>query len=1555
MNPSSLTHDSSGVRIGVTLICVSLCMALPLQKVVAGKVSATSGRPTVGAPASFSLPAAGRVSKWEAENATRKGDWRKTSNARSSGGCFLTPSTADSASTLSFTFQSSEPANIQVWPVFGPHSDRRPARRFPFPLERRPGPDVIDWWQKGTMKVLYVTSPELGRVSAYDERTEKMIASERVGEWIADLVVDREQDRIWVADAIGNRVLALRCSDLSKVQEIPVPAMPWSLSLSGRTLYVGCRKGKHVVAVDTRNGTQVATVAVPFEVASVEATSGESPRVIARPLPLVFDLEAQKQIDTDTERYPFRRRTSAETGAPKKPGWKRYEIGGAHTLKVSAFTDKGLVTSTVDTHSVTDDPSRKVQSPNVPILRDSPGPEYMVAAQGRLYFTSPTTGRVGVVDMATDKLLPSIDVGGYVSDIVFHLPTNLIAAADATNNQVVLIKVSVESAGTIHARVPVPAGPVTIETFLPPAWLKGVKPQLYVGCWAAKQVVALDPALLQTTWQANLPGEPLMLGFLMPPNSGWWPLIPTDRLPLEMRTRLGVLQPSRSLDPITLQDAGPLDPATPFKRHTEVSFDVTGGKKVFSVDNQHTIRVALQDPTNNVLEQRWLDTTPVTDSQQEEDGSALRETDDPGAVSIALDGGKPFPWRRELWMSPEQEQLQQSETAEFWEWNATHFSLPPGKHVLTIKTTSEFTQIDALRVKRTLKGWADLKVIGAPPNAEAVSERYRSLFYDKEPVRFDVSISNNLQKPQTITMQYQVTNYLAEKVATGQSSITVDAQDRRSEQIHLPLKQTGTFTLSVAIRSPQGERRVECRFLRIPKLDHPRMLFRKEDMGTIRTNIERNPALYENYFAWLRRQCDREGFLPAGLTVGTFSPKLPAAQKLLPNGGGWRRYDLGWRLLAVQFGAMFDQSSPRRDYFRGRIADIIKEARADNYVTFHHHGPFFPGTEAALFDLVAATPGQADESVKKMRDFFHGYLGDMNVLPWTLACIEEPLTPRERQVLWHIGEWFFNVDRYFDSHMGRRGGQRWLNDRTGCYCPYAGYGYSFIYLRNFLNEPQFQERNIVRGFLTHTELIHPMRDNSQMLGPVGPRGEPLKWLDSVLCQHPLLKSKYAWEGLLQKLQQPTLASAEADKLLQNLDSASTSTPMAFVVPIGLALGWYDPKAPEVQFKDTPSTILFDKEGEAVLRSHWKPEATEVYFTAGIRDHVYRHQPTHLQIAKAGEFLLGTASSWGDDGNSDPGKTWGNVVVIEPSDWLRQWGENKRHPRAEEYCVFNRFSDETYRYITRNQRMVGYSPAEGGFGGGLDLHGHTESVYVQEGDMLAYETWPDFDYVAGDATNAWPVGLANEVYRQVVFVKPDVVVVYDRLALGPKADRAYWIAATGSQLDIKDRKFTVRSGDASMSGEVLMPSHSRLQSFDPAQPNKYSNTPPFSATNPWFLFDGATKKQKVLEVHSDTSSRKLEYLIVLRVSDKPAAPTLTVRSIAEMQHVGAEFRCGNQTVKVRFRRDGDIGGDITTTTGGKAVQRELVQKVDDNYRHWSKDPRYRKWTSDPAYSFLHISQ
>jgi hypothetical protein len=261
-----------------------------------------------------------------------------------------------------------------------------------------------------------------------------------------------------------------------------------------------------------------------------------------------------------------------------------------------------------------------------------------------------------------------------------------------------------------------------------------------------------------------------------------------------------------------------------------------------------------------------------------------------------------------------------------------------------------------------------------------------------------------------------------------------------------------------------GEVRRTLYFLRLPKLERPRLLARKQQLELARAQIARYPNLFARYFAWLKEHLSEPHMLPVSLVRSEFTAALPPEQQKLS-----RRYDFAWRLIALQFAAMM-LPEPEKEQLRRQVLQVLKSGKADYYCHFHHHGPFFPGFVAAFLDLVAADIGENAQEVRQLREFLATRLGDMNVFAWTLAAMGDPPSERERMLLWHLMTWTVNAERYFTVHAGKRGGTWWLNQRTACHCPFGAYAFAFFYLRHFYGEDRYHYRTFVRGFLTHVRL-----------------------------------------------------------------------------------------------------------------------------------------------------------------------------------------------------------------------------------------------------------------------------------------------------------------------------------------------------------------------------------------------------------------------------------------------------------------------------------------------------
>jgi hypothetical protein len=279
---------------------------------------------------------------------------------------------------------------------------------------------------------------------------------------------------------------------------------------------------------------------------------------------------------------------------------------------------------------------------------------------------------------------------------------------------------------------------------------------------------------------------------------------------------------------------------------------------------------------------------------------------------------------------------------------------------------------------------------------------------------------------------------------------------------------------------------------------------------------------------------------------------------------------------------------------------------------------------------------------------------------------------------------------------------------------------------------------------------------------------------------------------------------------------------------------------------------------------------------------------------------------------------------------------------DERRVINRFAPETLGYAMRDYRLSGFMPSNynwffsGGHGYGyydISLHSHTRHPFMKDGQVLAYETWPQFDYVASDAANAWPLDQVSEMYRQLVFIRPDVVVIYDRVALGPKGGGTAWISAVAPTLNIEKNFFTVSNDKARLLAEVLMPQEGKVA------PLNLSGKYPYPAAQKTFV-----------QIVPANRTSLAEYLVLMQTG--VADPTSLSPSLECNDRTAAlNFAYGNKKISIQFNRVGDVGGKIAIQEGWRTLRHDFAGKIDDSYHNWKSYPLYKRWTTEPAFRFL----
>jgi len=1447
---------------------------------------------------------------WQAEDAKPSGQWQRISRSDADGGAFVQ---VDGEGTLEFRFATTSPTTLRVWPVWWQHGPCRAAWRFPYPLERALGPDAVD-----TMGGLVCfTAPCAGRVGVVDGADEKLVRSIDVGGYLADLVADPDRGVVWVADALGARVVAIDPQNGTQRAEVTVPQEPWSLLLHEGQLLVACREGKSIATVDPASARVVRLVQTPACPTNLSLAPGDDGRVVVRFEPAIFTMADGTPQAVDRLECP-----AGENRAKAKAGRTTFEAPEADTLRATAGgkTTEIRFAESLGTGRATG----------------------LVPVGQTLFFTVPETGRVGVIEAEGTAVAAAIDVGGSPADMCLDAGRGQLWVADSASDRVVVIDAKTRA---VAAEVRgVGQGPRSITYvnevaiqrpyLLPPTRIDRV----FVVSGEGRSLTVIDAGERRVIARQSLDGPGRRVAAIPTPPNGWWPNMADDRMAFALTPRVAA-----ELDPALLSGADLAPAASTMalpsslqrRGKTVARFGAAAREKTFTADNQLVL---------GVDGRRWVDVSAVTDPQLAP-ARALTEEDQPGSITVSLDGGPEFDWTRQVWMAPTNEAFLVNGSESFAQWNAPAFEIEPGEHVIRVRATENGVALDALRAWRSGEGVCDVRLTPLPEAAHAgvTLPGYYGVFYDNESPEFRLTLSSLTDGATTVGGTYELRNYMGEVVDGGTlEPVTLRPGSPRDVNLRFTPTETGRFHLTVHVNTEQGPIARTFDFARLPKLEHPRLIYRADQKEAIRRRIAEHPRLFARYTAWLRRKSAETGgrfperFMPPGLTAADLVTARPEGMSAddAGNAYAWRMYELGWRILACQFASEFLEPEGER-VLGQRVDELLGKGKTDYYCEFHHHGPFFPGAVAGAWDMAPASTRNST----KLKETFEDRLGDMNVYPWTLVTLEEPITPQTRATVAKIMQWENNLENYFAVHQGTRGGSWWQNPWTGCNCPVHGQVLGFLFSSNLLGETRLFEKQLFTGFLTFTRLVDPLSDRRGVLPATrGPQGEPWRFISCALPRHPLEATLYQWDEWYRKLDGdlPQPEDEAVDRLMElegmELDGQLVGGSSRFVTgvfaPIALALGWYDPAQPRVERSELPETTLFDVEGWATMRSDWGPDATEVSFISGVRDHTYRHQPNHFMIVRGGQFLVGTPSTWSDDGNCNP--AWGNVVVTGDK-WLDRWSMSLEAPRYTEKALINRFSAETWAYIGRDRRLTGFSPAENGFGGGIDLHGHTQTLLTQEGRVVAYETSPAFDYVAGDAAGAWPTSEVRQALRQLVFVKPDLVIIYDRLVPSDPEAPARWLACVGTRVSTDGARFRVSAGGARLLGEFVLP-------------------PRAMVTTPAPIGPFAWKDQTPIAVEASAEGGQVEFLTVLRVGGANLTrPRVT--PLRSGDRVGARVVAGESSVEVLFDRQGPAGGAIRLRTPKGAVARDLASGVEDTYAKWRDDPRYTRWVSEPRFAFI----
>ena len=258
--------------------------------------------------------------------------------------------------------------------------------------------------------------------------------------------------------------------------------------------------------------------------------------------------------------------------------------------------------------------------------------------------------------------------------------------------------------------------------------------------------------------------------------------------------------------------------------------------------------------------------------------------------------------------------------------------------------------------------------------------------------------------------------------------------------------------------------------------------------------------------------------------------------------------------------------------------------------------------------------------------------------------------------------------------------------------------------------------------------------------------------------------------------------------------------------------WEEEPDPPLNLSQLALSHLAAGIGKVYARGDWTDDATWFRFECG--DYWAGHQ--HFEVGNFEIFRrepLATESGEYHDYSSNHAVNWllrtvaHNCVLVHQPDetWpqLRDGGRNK----------YANDGGQTKRWEWTADTLQAWKQRRDTF---------------ERGDLVAYTNEPEFLYVAGDGTAAYAASKMRSWVRQIVFLRPHTVVVFDRVAATRADFEKTWLLHMRNEPEIKGDVVGFANGKGRLVARTLLPEKAKTskvegyayrgQTFDPPKTN-----------------------------------------------------------------------------------------------------------------------------------------
>ncbi len=214
-------------------------------------------------------------------------------------------------------------------------------------------------------------------------------------------------------------------------------------------------------------------------------------------------------------------------------------------------------------------------------------------------------------------------------------------------------------------------------------------------------------------------------------------------------------------------------------------------------------------------------------------------------------------------------------------------------------------------------------------------------------------------------------------------------------------------------------------------------------------------------------------------------------------------------------------------------------------------------------------------------------------------------------------------------------------------------------------------------------------------------------------------------------------------------------------------------------------------------------------------------------------------------------------------------------------------------------------------------------------VVAFETTPDYAYVAGDATETYHEQKCRLALRQFVFMPPDHFVVFDRVTAAKAEHKKTWLLHTAAEPRIGGGEFSADHERGRIMCRTFLPEKPRITKIGGPGRQFWSDGRNWPLPKGYRTPD-TTPLLGQWRVEVSPSSEQAEdfFLHLIQVGDAAAGERMVDSNVIRKDgQVGLRFQHGDDEWEVLFGTKGDASGHITLRRGGSVkVRRDLAAGV-----------------------------